>query len=273
MLWLLPTVAVAGTLLVLPRLVRARAPGSSSSGGDGDDASRERDPDLPDPHPAKGTLMQRAEHVRQLAYQVGAPPAWADTFALIARGESGGNPNKMLGIKLGSPVWAQGGGSSSVEKTEAKAARAVFKSGSKHVEHCAWPPDDYCFGSGGLFAMLPMSGLKAFWGTELECLHPWSVFDEKTTMVMAAHFARRLTQRSGYQGTVASLRRGWGLPGGMASVPAAKLDKWRGHAQDIGLPPSFLDTKLPAWKAIPAAEMFVAIGADRGWLPEHTEAA
>lgn len=272
MLWL-PFMALGfGGVLLLAKRARAAMP--SASDHDGDDASREREPDVAPANGEKyGTLAQRAEHVRQLAYQVGAPPAWADMFALIARGESGGNPNKMLGIKLGSPTWAQGGGSSSVEKAEAKAARAVFESGRKHVTRCAWPIDDYCFGSAGLFAMLPMSGLKAFWGSELECLHPWSVFDEKITMIMAGHFAWRLTQRSGYQGTVWSLRRGWGIPGGMANAPADKLAKWRGHCQDIGLPPSFLDTKLPPWKPIPATQMFLAIGADRLWLPESMQEA
>lgn len=272
MLWL-PFMALGfgGIALALSKLAHAK--GMTYGGADdGDGGDRDRDPDV-DTHPAKGTLVERAEHVRELAFQVGAPPAWADMFALIARGESGGNPNKMLGIKLGAPTWAQGGGSSSVEKKEAKAARAVFDTGTKHVKACAWPTDDYCFGSGGLYAMLPMSGIKAFWGTTLECLHPWSVFDEKIGTIMAAHFARRLQLRGGYKGTVWSLRRGWGLPGGMASAPADKLAKWRGHCQDIGLPPSFLDTKLPPWKPIPARDMFHAIGASVDWLPESMQEA
>lgn len=271
MFWLIPIGAIAiGAPLLISKLARANAPVGPAN--DGDDAHRDRDPDPPSGG-VNGTLAERAKHVRELAFQVGAPPAWADMLALIARGESGGNPSKMLGIKLGSPTWAQGGGSSSVEKAEAKAARSVFDSGKKHVAACAWPVDDYCFGSGGLYAMLPMSGLKAFWGGTLECLHPWSVFDEKISTIMAAHFARRLQLRGGYQGTVWSLRRGWGIPGKMASAPEEKLAKWRGHCQDIGLPPSFLDTNLPPWKPIPARDMFHAIGADKGWLPESMQEA
>lgn len=270
MFWLLPIGLGLGTVLVLRARASAKGLGAANDHA-GDDASRDRD--VPEVEPVGGTMFERAEKVRQLAYQVGAPPAWANMFALIARGESGGNALRMLGIKLGSPTWAEGGGSSAVEKTEAEAARAVFDSGKKHVAHCAWPVYDYSFGSGGLYAMLPMSGLKAFWGTPLECLHPWTVFDEKIATIMAAHFARRLQTRAGYQGTVWSLRRGWGVPGGMASASEKKLAKWRGHCQDIGLPPSFLDTKLPPWKPIPARDMFHAIGADPGWLPASMQEA
>lgn len=267
MLWLLPLGLGVGTILVL----RSRAQAALGGATGGDDASRDRDPDVP-VHAATGTFAERAANVRRLAFQVGAPPAWADMLALIARGESGGSPNRMLGIKLGAPTWAQGGGSSAVEKNEAAAAKSVFESGRKQVSGCGWADNLYTFGSGGLYALLPMSGLKAFWTDPmLRCLHPWSIFDEKIATIMAAHFARRLQLRSGYKGTVWSLRRGWGIPGGMSSAPEAKLAKWRGHAQDIGLPPSFLDTKLPPWKPIPARDMFNAIGADRLWLPESMQ--
>ncbi len=262
MLWLIPAAVGIGTFAVL--VGRVRAGGRGGSLDDGDDASRDRDPDAPT-HATAGTMLERSKHVRVLAAMAGAPPAWQDMFALIARGESGGNPNRGLGIKTGAPPWAQMG----KLKGEANAAAKVYKSGKKHVGDCVWGDAVYSFGSGGLFAMLPMSGLKAFWSDELlRCLHPWSVFDEKVTMVMAAHFAYRLTQRGGYQGTAASLRRGWGIPGKMSSIPADKLEKWRSHAQDVGLAPSFLDAKLPPWKPIPATDMFAAMGCDPLWLPK-----
>lgn len=270
MIGIIIPIAALATVATFSVVARAKGKSASPSGDDddGDLSNRDRDVDPPDPHPAVGTLVERAEHVRQLAFMVGAPPIWADMLALIARGESGGNPVKMLGIKAGAPTWASGGGSSSVEKTEAAAAKAVYNSGVKYVKGCTWSPEVYCFGSAGLYAMLPMAGIKAFWGDPiLRCLHPWSTFDEKIGTIMAAHFADRLQKRKGYQGTVASLRRGWGLPGGMANVPADKLAKWRGHAQDIGLPPSFLDAELPRWKPIPAPDMFAAISADKSWLP------
>lgn len=271
MLWLLPVAAIAGTVLVLRARASAKGLGPANDHA-GDDAARDRD--VPEVAHVGSTLAERAETVRQLAYQVGAPPAWANMFALIARGESGGDPLRMLGIHKGAPTWAAGGGSSSVEKKEAAAARSVYESGAKKIGGCGWPAELYAFGSGGLYAMLPMSGLKAFWSDfTLRCLHPWSVFDAKISTIMAAHFAHRLTKRKGYKGTVWSLRRGWGVPGDMASASEAKLAKWRGHAQSIGLAPSFLDTELPPWTPIPARDMFQAIGADRLWLPASMQEA
>lgn len=250
-------------------LLTKRARALPSSGvTDGDDAKRDREPDVV-PTPAEGPMGERLEHVRQLAFQCGCPPEWAELFTLVARGESGGDTKRMLGIPTGAPPWAKGGGSSKVEKLEAKAACDVFATGKKHVGDCGWNPTDYCFGSGGLFAMLPMSGLKAFWSDPLlRCLHPWSVFDERIAMVMAYQFAWRLTQRAGYKGTVVSLRRGWGIPGDMGNIPPAKREKWGQHAQDIGHAPSWLDSKLPPLTKLSATTQFAAMMASPDWLPK-----
>lgn len=216
----------------------------------------------PTPKPNQGGLSR----VRQLAIAAGAPKAWQDFFLLVARGESGGNNLVGLGIAKDYPPYADRNHSDA----EAKAAARAYKK-STELHGCPWPAGLYSFGSGGYFGLLPAYGLAAFEDdAELRCLHPWSVFDGPLSMVMAVKFARRLTGWSSWDGTVLSLRVGWGDPSSMddSELLASKRAKFEEHCRDIGLPESFLDERLPHWKPASARELVNRVGAQpQGWLP------
>lgn len=211
--------------------------------------------------PDKGGLAR----VRQLAIAAGAPKPWQDFFVLVARGESGGNNLVGLGHAQDFPPFAQRNES----EAEATAAKKAYKGHPKL--HGCWPDGLYEFGSGGYFGLLPAYGLAAFEDDPtLKCLHPWSVFDGPLSMVMAIKFARRLTQWSSWDGTVLSLRVGWGNPSAMDSEAtlAEKRDRFTKHVIDAGLPASFLDAKLPSWKPPSVIELVAKLAAQTaGWLP------
>lgn len=218
-----------------------------------------------DDHPPLEPEHVGLSDVRQKAIIVGAPPAWQDFFIMTAQGESGGNTAVGLGVKADAPPWAHMNSS----QKEAKAALRAYDRNKKHYVGC-WPRAAYGYGSGGWFGLLPANAIIAFKNdSELRCLHPWSVFDSSIAMVMAVWFARRLQGWSNWDGTVLSMRVGWGNPEAMgdATTLAQKRAKFEDDCRQVGLPVSFLDEKLPRWKPDPATELFNRIGGDRGWLP------
>lgn len=257
MLALLIPAAIVGTVLV-SRKARAK---STDNDGVSDRDRPANTPDLPEPF-ASGRV-----DVRELALAAGAPSIWADFFAMTAYGESKLNTDVALGIRTGAPAWIQVNDS----KSEAAAACKVYKKNIAWLKPC-WPAAGYCFGSGGLFGMLPAAGIAAFKDDPAyRCVHPWSIFDPSAAIIYAEWFARRLQGWPNWTGTVLSMRAGWGNPSGMGKNPAAeKREKWAGHCQSVGLPPSFLDQQLPRWKPDPARETWAELGVDNGWLPEES---
>lgn len=204
-------------------------------------------------------------NVRQAAIMVGADKQWQNFFLLVAQGESGGNNLVGLGVETDAPPYVH----MNFSNAEAKAAQRAYDRNAEHFTSC-WPAGAYEFGSGGWFGLLPANGLVAFKADNtLRCLHPWSVFDPKISMIMAAWFARRLTGWSNWDGTVLSLRVGWGAPEKMgdASYIESKRDKFVEDCLQVGLPPSFLDTKLARWKPKNASTLFSELGGDVQWLP------
>jgi hypothetical protein len=203
--------------------------------------------------------------VRQHAILVGAPKPWQDFFILVAQGESGGNNLVGLGVQTDAPPYVH----MNYSTAEAAAAGRAYDRNAEHFTNC-WPQGAYEFGSGGWFGLLPANALVAFkTDGELRCLHPWSVFDTKIAMIMAAWFARRLTGWSNWDGTVLSLRVGWGAPEKMGDQEylEQKRSKFEEDCRQVGLPESFLDTKLARWKPKPASTLFAELGGDRQWLP------
>lgn len=215
----------------------------------------------PRPAPLQGGLVK----VRELAAAAGAPPEWQSFFVLVARGESGGNNLIGLGISKDYPPFAER------NQSTGEASAAAYAYNKREGLHGCWPAGLYSFGSGGYFGLLPAYGLAAFEDdAELRCLHPWSVFDGPLSIVMAAKFARRLTQWSTWDGTVLGLRVGWGDPSSMgsASKVEAKRAKFTQDCLEVGLPASFLNTKLPSWKPAAARDLLQMVGASpEGWLP------
>lgn len=250
MLWLIPIAA-----LVLAPIVLLSG---KAKAGDGDGGSQV-DPNLPTPEPGAGL-----ELVRQYAIFVGAPKPWQDFFVLVAQRESKGNSNVGAGKTDGAPPWAKIYKESGTPKVAADAYDGL----KSELGDC-WPRAGYVFGTGGFFAMFPAYGLEAFRGSDLVCLHPWVVFDPLISMIMAVHFAQRLTKWSSYKGTVLSLRAGWGSPTKMgdADYLASRRGKYRADAVKAGLDPNFVDTMLPPWTPLSGPALFDALNANRGWLP------
>lgn len=250
-------------LLLAPLLFGAAVVVGKSSKPKGDDGAGTEPKG--DEHPSVVPTVVGLSDVRQKAIIVGASKEWQDFFILVAQGESGGNTSVGLGVQTDAPPWAH----MNYSTAEAKAAARAYDRNKKHYVGC-WPKQAYGFGSGGWFGLLPANGIIAFKDdSELRCLHPWSVFDAPTAMVMAAWFARRLQGWSNWDGTVLSLRVGWGAPEKMGDVSylEQKRAKFEEDCRQVGLPESFLDHKLTRWKPDPATELFNKIGGDRGWLP------
>lgn len=234
---------------------------SKPKGDDGDGTEPKGDE-----HPSLEPKAVNAADVRQHAILVGAPLKWQEFFLLVAQGESGFRSDVGLGVQTDAPPWVDMNSSTA----EAKAAERAYERNVETFAGC-WPKAAYGFGSGGWYGMLPANGIIAFKNdTELKCLHPWVVFDPKISTIMAAWFARRLQGWKNWDGTVLSLRVGWGAPEKMgdADYLADKRSKFAQDCVKAGLPASFLDEKLPNWKPNPATELFNNLGGDRGWLPE-----
>jgi hypothetical protein len=206
-----------------------------------------------------------ASAVRAAAIAIGAPVPWQDFFVLVASRESKFHIAVGLGAKTNAPTWVEMHHSAG----EASAALKAYDNNANDLIGC-WPRAAYGFGSGGWYGMLPANALAAFESdATLRCLHPWTVFDPTISTIMAAWFARRLSRWKNWDGTVISLRVGWGNPSDMGD-PAIRELKRDGYVQDCaraGLPHTILDSKLPDWKPAPAATLFDQLGADRGWLP------
>jgi len=252
---LIPVIAGGAAIVLVSR--RASARGGADS-DDITDGARDRDDvEIPDPPISAGRV-----DVRDLALRAGAPAEWADFFSMCSYGESKQRALVGLGIMAGAPAYVELNHSTG----EAKAAARTYKRNA-WLKPC-WKSDVYSFGSGGLFGMLPAAGIAAFKNdATYRCVHPWSIFDAAPSMVYAAWFARRLQGWSNWTGTVISMRAGWGNPSRMGKPPAAKKRaKWGDHCQSVGLPPSFLDKKLPAWKPAPAREIWAELGAGDSWL-------
>lgn len=254
MLALLLAAALATTLAVVA------AKSSKPKGDDGKGV----EPKGEDPSPSLEPQAQGLAAVRHTAASMGAPLEWQDFFVLVAAGESGFHSDVGLGSQLNAPLWVD----MNTSAAEAKAALRAFDRNADEYDGC-WPREAYGFGSGGWFGLLPANGIIAFKGSELRCLHPWTVFDPKISTIMAAWFARRLTGWSNWDGTVLSLRIGWGTPENMGdpAIRELKRDKFVQHCAKAGLPSSFLDVMLPDWKPAQAVQLFNELGGDRGWLP------
>lgn len=205
------------------------------------------------------------EGLRVYMSAAGLDQGWQDFFRVVAYGESRGHNDVGLGVTTGAPPWAR----MNKSKAEAKAAATRYAAHEDKYRRC-WARAFYVFGSGGLFAMLPASALAVFSGTELECLHPWAVFDPAPSLVMGMGYADRLMGWKGYaeEPTFLNLRVGWGNPSAMGDpkVLAAKRKKFADHCQAVGLPPSILDRR-PSRLDFDPVFLFDFLGGDRGWLP------
>lgn len=255
-----------GTIATVSVVARAKKPEIKDDGDERDNVRR-----IDDDRGAKIDAPTIAAHrvdVRNLAAMIGAPEIWQDFFAMTAYGESRMTTNAGLGIRIAAPPWVR----MNASENEAKAAVKSYRNNASWLAPC-WPALQYGFGSGGIFAMLPAAAIAAFKTDPVyKCVHPWSIFDPVPAMIYAAWFARRLQGWSNWNGTVLSMRVGWGNPSAMHKPSAKGRAKFAAHAQAVNLPASFLDAQLPRWRPAPARELWRSLGADDGWLPEKAAA-
>jgi hypothetical protein len=233
---------------------------AGSGAGDG--------PDRPDPpdYPPDATAGETQELIRSMAEALGLDYGWIAFLEAAALGESGFNTQAGEGIKEGAPAWAQ---MRIVPASADSACRAYTKNIERYFEDCAWPTERYCFGSGGLWQLLPGNGIAAFDGTELVCIDPWSVFDPAPAMVMILEYCRRVMRRSAFKAnpTFANLRVGMRSPSKLNQ--AAELERQRtGHnklgdrLEYLGYDRSMVDaavTPLPAADPVGWLGIFEAV--------------
>lgn len=197
--------------------------------------------------------------VPSLCAQAGLPEDVATFLNFVARGESGW----VSDVARGNPELVPAGVKVNLDMSEAAAARAAYRRRAETFAGCGHPPEDYQFGSGGLFAALPTYWLFHMRKTPLRCASPFEVFDPAFAIAGAYSFARGITQHSGFEGNVRSLRAGWGsLKRMSARNYDHKLAKWRRHAADLGLPASYIDSPAPKFPRLDLLALYHRLGGE-----------
>lgn len=119
------------------------------------------------------------------------------------------------------------------------------------LEKLAFPPEDWAFGSKGLFQFLgPVIAIEGSrWRFPIERLNPDMAFDPGVAIAGAVDFANDLTSRSSFAGSFASLGVGWGWPADMNDKTkiqnaAIKIEK-RAQALGYDLEPGWSQEPLP----------------------------
>jgi hypothetical protein len=220
--------------------------------------------------------------IRRLSREVGLSKDYEDFLVLTAYGESRGNNLVGLGNPARFPPWTrtyerwveQGRPAlTSAQRREAKRAEEGYD--ARPWLHGCWPRIVYTFGSGGLFAMLPSTALAAYRGTELQCQHPWTVFDAPTSFVMALATIVRLQRWSQWKEnpTILALRVGWGLPRNMndSAVLADRRKRYTEHCKAVGIHPSLLDRRPTPLPTFDPVSLTRAVGG-LVWLPGGPDA-
>lgn len=197
--------------------------------------------------------------VPALCAQAGVPDDIATFLNFVARGESGWVPN----VGRGDPDLAPDGVRINLDLSEARAARIAYGRRASTFEGCGHPPEDYSFGSGGLFAALPTYWLFHVRNTPLRCASPFEVFDPAFAITGAYSFARGISQHPAFEGSVRSLRAGWGSLKRMVDRSyEGKLAKWRRHAGDMELPASYIDGPAPRFPKRDLLDLYHRLGGE-----------
>jgi len=161
-------------------------------------AGGDEDRDGPVDIPASLTFGEVRGLVQAMSEAVGLDAVWTAFMEAAALGESGFNPVAARGSQVGAPSWAK----VYSDPNEALAAQRAYNRNSERYGECTSSNVErqrYQFGSGGLWALLPANGLAGFWGTELECMSPWAVFEPAPAFVMSLEMNRRIMKYSAFQ--------------------------------------------------------------------------
>ncbi|WP_175453149.1 peptidoglycan-binding protein [Microbulbifer yueqingensis] len=225
-----------------------------------------------------GPVQRSLADIRFIAYKAGLTKAYQDFLTFLAYGESRGNNLTGLGIPGQFPPWTKtyqkwvDRGRPSLKGSqirEANAAAKGYRRNQRSLGGC-WPEVNYTFGSGGWFGFLPSSGLAVFRNTEITCLHPWSIFDGPTSVVMAMGYIYSLQRRFSYKRnpTVLTLRIGFASPSKMSDVEFTnkRIPKYTRQLRAIGLSDEFLNMELPPLPAFDPLILMKRLGAIL-WLP------
>jgi len=193
-------------------------------------------------------------YLRYYLEEAGLHPYWIVFFEAMAANES----NFKEWVGLGKPeLYPEGTVPSQNhpewrKENEHQAAIRAYERNIERYEDCGYAPERYTFGSGGWFALLPANGLRAFDGTDLQCLDPYSVFDPAASVVMAIEMVRRLMRWSGWKKapTFANLRAGLKNPAEMGDPEAIHqiVHKTKGllyRYNQIGANPALIDMTPP----------------------------
>lgn len=187
-----------------------------------------------------GKYSAKVAAVRALAAEAGLSEVWGDFFALVAFGESRGNPESI-----------------NDSPKEAEAAARAYRRNAHRLEHCGHAPQQYTFGSGGWFGFLPANAVLQL-GPDHRCIDPASVFEPRKAMAMAVGFARGLMRWKRFERvpTWLNLRVMWGSPteGGDAGVLRRARAEITDGARAVGIPAERLDETPPPLPT-PAAEI------------------
>lgn len=226
---------------------------ASSDAPEPDDAPPDRD-DAPENERGRDLIPELCE-------RAGIDGDIATLLNFIARGESGWNPRVGRGLAGFTPPDVKIYHDPTEAHYSALAYRSVKRRHPSTLEGCRQPPEHYTWGSGGLFAALPVYWVHHFRSTPLRCESPLEVFDPPYAIAGAYSFARGIQRHSGYEGSVKSLRAGWGSLKRMSTRNyARKLPKWRKHARAVGKPESYIDGPAPNLPRRDLYELYQAMG-------------
>ena len=240
------------------------------------------EPKLEIPSGGKPEHLKGMKHVKELTRQVCkaarmTPDAisWAVNFVTLqAATESGADNYRGLGIPSMFPAWAipTGGekvdgkwrvkptasaGLRKLQNAEAAAARTTYirnrDRGSLPASDA--PQNDWTFGSGGYFGLLPASGLYAFRSSKRQNeFGPLDVFDARRSIVMLLAYMQRLSGYSSFKNqpksdNVNTLKRGFASPSLMGKPAAERsvlvASRNKSNASKYGIPASFLTSPMP----------------------------
>ncbi len=206
------------------------------------------------------------DELRALCKRAGLSEMHTAFLAFVARGESGWNNLRGLGIPEQFPPGTKPTrNAGAAGRNEARAARAAYRQNAGKFASCPWPDAAYGFGSGGWFGFLPAYGLAQFpKASGLRCLSPAAVFDPVASVCMAIGFARGLQGWQGFKKvpTVLNLRLMWGRPakGGDADRIAKRRAHYTKQLTGMGLPASFADEVIPRFPAVDLGALYRQLG-------------
>lgn len=238
-------------------------------------------PDKGDDLPQSTGGFREVREIAQRYVDFAGAPDWFPEMALIqAASESGGNPYVGLGTVSTFPQTYRGvdlkpntSASTSLQAAETRAARTVYERNIEKYSQSPAPVADWTFGSGGLFGLLPGSGLafarrepglSALRSGELQ---PLDIFDPVRAVAMYANYVKSVMAHSGFKNLPPEHRNAYAIKRGGAALSLIKdwqeenersqkiREKMPRRVSASGADPSFPDEPLSYsdWNAWPGA--------------------